>query len=390
MQSHSGRLFACAFAAAATLCASAASGASLDTNPAFPSYGDTVSLQLNDTDRASWFPGTRYRRDGRTITLEIEQVTGGFFGPRPDMISRPTILGEIAPGAYTLQARVFDMGNGDAPPRLVTRTLDVAAPEAPGVYPVPRAPGAYESFQLLVRADAGIDASSLRATLEGTTVRIDFDFSSDPAAASFAPVKVAGLAPGLYHAQASGRVPNLMAPARGFGGDFNVGASTPVIEYYAPGLDHYFISAWPDEIALLDAGTAFERTGERFRAWLKTADAPASAVPVCRFYASGPNSHFYTADPVECQSLKSLEQKQRADAEAKGQSFPGWQFEAIAFFALAPENGACPANSQPVYRTYNGRAAENDSNHRFMVRQPVRDAMLMGWTEEGIAFCAPL
>jgi len=390
MQSHTGRLLARVFAALAALCAGAAGSASLDTNPAFPSYGDTLALQVNGVGAPLWSPGTRYRRDGRTITLEVEQLTGGSFGPRTDMVPMPTMLGEIAPGSYILQARVFAMANADAPPRLFTRALDIAPPEAAGIYAVPRAPGAYETFQLLVRADAGIDASSLRATLDGTTVRIDFDFSNDPGAASFAPVQVQGLAPGMYRAEASGRVPNLMAPARTFAGNFNVGTSTPVIEYYAPALDHYFITAWPDEIATLDAGNGFERTGERFRAWLKAADAPASAVRVCRFYASGPNSHFYTADPAECEYLKSLEQKQRADAAAKGQSFPGWQFEAIAFFAIAPENGVCPANTQPVYRTYNGRAAENDSNHRFMVRQAVRDAMMMGWTEEGIAFCGPL
>jgi len=162
-----------------------------------------------------------------------------------------------------------------------------------------------------------------------------------------------------------------------------------VVEYYSDKLDHYLVTAWTDEIAALDAGTAFKRTGERFKAWLHASDAPAYAVPVCRFYASGPNSHFYTADPGECNYLKSLQQKQAADASAKGQPFPGWQFEAIAFYAIAPENGSCPANSRPVWRAYNDRAAENDSNHRFTVTDVVRRAMQVGWADEGLAFCAP-
>lgn len=390
MPSHIRRLFASASLTAAAFFAGTTCAASVDVNPAFPAYGDAVAVQLNGIGPAPYLPATRYRRDGRVITLEIEQIAAGFFGPRPDMVSTPLALGEIAPGSYTLQARLFDIGNPDAAPRLFTRTLEIAAPEAAGIYAVPRSPGAYETFQLLVRADDSLDPASLRATLNGTTLRIDFDYSTAPGAPSFAPVQVQGLAPGTYRVEAYGRNPTVMAPLHGFFAEVRVLATTPVIEYYSAKLDHYFVSAWPDEIGALDAAATFERTGERFRAWLRAADAPASAVPVCRFYASGPNSHFYTADPAECQLLKSMEQKQRADASAKGQAFAGWQFEAIAFFAIAPENAKCPANTQPVYRTYNGRAAENDSNHRFMVRQLVRDAMMMSWTEEGVAFCAPL
>jgi serine protease len=162
-----------------------------------------------------------------------------------------------------------------------------------------------------------------------------------------------------------------------------------VVEYYSDKLDHYLISAWPDEIGLLDGGTEFKRTGERFKAWLHASDAPASAVTVCRFYASGPNSHFYTADAAECQYLKSLQEKQAADAAQKGQPFPGWQFEAIAFYAIAPQAGACPAGTLPVWRAYNGRAAENDANHRFTATEAVRRAMAVSWSDEGLAFCAP-
>ena len=389
MQSHIRRLLARSGLAAFGLLAGCACAASLDVNPMFPSYGEAVSVQLKDAG-AIYLPAVRYRRDGRIITVEAEQMSGGFFYPRPDMATAALSLGEIAPGSYTLQARLFDMANPDAAPRLFTRTLDVAGPDASGIYPVPRAPGAYENFQLLVRADGPIDPASLRATVNGTTVHVDFSYSSDPNAASFAPVRIAGLAPGKYRAEASGTFPTLMAPPHLLASDFNVVATTAVIEYYAPKLDHYFISGWPDEIALLDPQDVFERTGETFRAWLHAADAPASAVPVCRFYASGPNSHFYTADPGECQYLKSLEQKQRADAVAKGQSFAGWQFEAIAFFAIPPQNGTCAAGTQPVYRTYNNRAAENDSNHRFTVRPVIHDAMLVSSTDEGVAFCAPL
>jgi hypothetical protein len=179
------------------------------------------------------------------------------------------------------------------------------------------------------------------------------------------------------------------APPRRYATDFQVKGTSTVVEYYSDQLDHYFISAWPDEVTALDAGVAFKRTGQRFQAWLRVADAPGYATPVCRFYASGPNSHFYTADPGECQYLKSLEQKQRADANAKGQPFPGWQFEAIAFYAVAPQGGACPSGTTPVYRAYNNRAAENDSNHRFTASERMRQAMRQSWVDEGVAFCSP-
>src|SRR5258706_7648678 len=180
----------------------------------------------------------------------------------------------------------------------------------------------------------------MHATIDGGLVRIDFDYSLDGSKPSCATRKLAGLAPRAWRVEAYGHNSGIASPGRELNGSFTVDAASTVVEYYSRQLDHYLVTAWTDEIAALDAGTAFKRTGERFKAWLRAADAPAYAVPVCRFYASGPNSHFYTAAPGECQYLKSLQQKQAADAAAKGQPFPGWQFEAIAFYAVAPENGS--------------------------------------------------
>ncbi|MBC8023177.1 MAG: hypothetical protein H7Y14_08670 [Burkholderiales bacterium] len=392
MQSHTSRVFTHVVAFALNAFAACAGAAGIEVNPAFPAYGQDISVQFADTGPAPYIPATRYHRNGGTITLELERIAGGYFGWRSDMAYLPVALGELAPGRYTVQAKLFDISNPDAPPYLFTHGIDVAAPDAPGVYAVPRTPGAYEGFQLVVRADGPIDASSLRATIAGSSIRVDFEISSDPAAPSFATVSVAGVMPGGYRAEAFGRVPGVMVPARRFAGDFRVDSTTTVVEYYSPKLDHYLISAWPDEIAALDADprAAFQRTGERFKAWLRAADAPASAAPVCRFYASGPNSHFYTADAGECQYLKSLEAKQRADATSKGQSFRGWQFEAIAFYAAALQGGSCPAGTRAVYRAYNNRAAQEDANHRFTASGTMRAAMRMDWADEGVAFCSPL
>jgi hypothetical protein len=207
---------------------------------------------------------------------------------------------------------------------------------------------------------------------------------------SFASVHIAGLAPGTYHLEGWGTPKGGGQPQRYFTRDVSIGAAANVIEYYADTLDHYFITAAPDEIAQVDSAAqpGWKRSGLGFKAWLHASDAPPAAQPVCRFYARGPNSHFYTGDASECQFLRSLESQQRADATAKGQSFLGWQYEGVVFYALVASNGQCPAATTPVYRLYNNRAAKGDSNHRFTSDGPMRAAM-EGWVDEGVAFCSP-
>jgi len=388
MPSHIARTFARLFACSAAAFAAAAS-AGVEVNPDFPVYGQAVSVMLSDVGADPYFIATRYRRDGANIVLEVEHASGGYFGYRPDTGYVPVSLGELAPGHYNVQAKLFDISDPDAAPLLFTRGIDVAPPESPGVYSVPRNPGANEAFQLVVVADGAIDASSLRATVTDSSIRVDFTYSTNGSAPKFGNVKVPGLAPGAYAVEVFGKNPAFFVNPTRFSGSVGVDATTTVAEYYSPRLDHYFMSAWPDEMVALDAGMGFMRTGETFKAWLRQGDAPGYAVPVCRFYASGPNSHFYTADPGECQFLKSLEAKQKAEANTKGQPFGGWQFEAIAFYALAPQGGTCPANTLPVYRAYNRRAEQGDSNHRFTVTSRMRVAMQVGWADEGVAFCSP-
>jgi hypothetical protein len=390
MQSHISRLRALLGALAAVVPFGLANAGSLDVNPLFPAYGQEVVVQLNDAGPAPYVPATRMRRSGDNIVLELEHIAGGFFGPRADMYYAPFSLGELAPGHYALQARLFDISDPDAPPRLFSSALDVAPPDALGVYPVPRNPGAYEAIQLVVHAEAGIDPKSLRATVTDDVVHIDFNFTPDPAAASFATVRIAGVRPGNYRVQAFGTYPTLMAPPYVYAGAFHVDATTTAVEYYAEKSSHYFTTPRADEIAALDAGTTYQRTGERFKVWLNAADAPASAVPVHRFYLKGPDSHFYTASAQDYETLRSIEQKDRAEAAAKGQAFQGWAYEGIGFYAIAATDGKCPAATRGVYRAYNMRWADNDSNHRFMATGGMRAAMWSQWADEGLAFCAPL
>jgi hypothetical protein len=148
-----------------------------------------------------------------------------------------------------------------------------------------------------------------------------------------------------------------------------------ITEYYNRPLNHYFLSSSAQENAIIDSGGAgegWERTGESFGAIVP--DYCYSSRPVFRFYGPGPNSHFFTVDSAECGGLRNHD--------------PGWQYEGEAFGAMLPSSGTCPARTLPIYRLYNGRAAQNDSNHRFTNRPDIYEQMkARGWLGEGVAMC---
>jgi hypothetical protein len=152
------------------------------------------------------------------------------------------------------------------------------------------------------------------------------------------------------------------------------------VEYFNAGFGHFFMTADGDEIAGLDAGAynyAFVRTGRSF----KVLDAPgANTVPVCRFFTTpgtfgAKSSHFYTANPAECDGLKLN---------------PNWIYEKIAFHIAVPAGGVCAAGTVPVYRAYN-HGQTGAPNHRFTTDLSVYQDFIAnrGWDAEGIAFCAP-
>ena len=149
------------------------------------------------------------------------------------------------------------------------------------------------------------------------------------------------------------------------------------IEYYNASLDHYFMTAEPDEAAMLDAGVivpGWQRTGYTFKVWSRD---NAAGLPACRFFGTpglGPNSHFFTILANECATV---------------QRNPMWTFEGIAFRAEIPDAaGACAADRVPVIRLYNnGKGGE--ANHRYLTSHSEIAAMLLeGWIIEGAVFCS--
>jgi hypothetical protein len=152
-----------------------------------------------------------------------------------------------------------------------------------------------------------------------------------------------------------------------------------VVAFYNTTLNHYFVSAGVGEVKSVDtggAGPGWTRSTGSFKAFDLATGIPASAKPVCRFYGTpgrGPNSHFYTFAGPECEAVKK-------DA--------GWTYEGVAFHIYEPTAGVCAAGTSPVYRAYNNRFAQNDSNHRYSTDKAALTAMA-GWTLEGVVFCSP-
>ena len=154
-------------------------------------------------------------------------------------------------------------------------------------------------------------------------------------------------------------------------------------EFYNTILGHYFVAAGQGEIdGILQgaAGPGWELTGESFKVWPQMpADTTTLAGPVCRFYgglSGGPNSHFFTASPDECQVVKNG---------------GGWFYEGIGFYIrpVAANPRQCPFGLLSVNRAYNNGFVRNDSNHRFTTSDSsILEMERKGWTVEGTVMCA--
>jgi Divergent InlB B-repeat domain len=166
-----------------------------------------------------------------------------------------------------------------------------------------------------------------------------------------------------------------------------VGNSTPVvangsrmIEFYNCDSKHFFYTRDPNEASSIDnggAGAGWQRTGLSF----DVESANGRNTGVCRFYGHptiGPNSHFFTLEGSECEGLKSL-----AMSTPYGQ--PRWNYEGTAFGAYPVTASSCPSGTNALYRYYNNRGAQNDSNHRFST--VVFNMNASGWTPEGVVMC---
>jgi hypothetical protein len=160
-------------------------------------------------------------------------------------------------------------------------------------------------------------------------------------------------------------------------------AVVDAVEYHHAGFDHYFVTAFSDEIAVLDSGAfggVWKRTGQSFR--VESNQSSAASAAVCRFFSTSfapRSSHFYTALASECLTLRSNY---------------NWQYEGLAFYVASPTtSGACASGYSKVYRLYNN-GKSGAPNHRYTTSTSVRTQMMgQGWVPEGygegVAFCSP-
>jgi hypothetical protein len=152
----------------------------------------------------------------------------------------------------------------------------------------------------------------------------------------------------------------------------NPAGKVVAVEYYHRKLDQYFVTAIPAEVDDLDRGVhaGWERTGLRFLAYVNP--APGTN-PVCRFYRppSFGDSHFYSASPDEC-------------AATTAQHPVDWieESKAVFYIGLPDAAGACPTETQPVWRFFNKATV----NHRYTAEVVLRDQMRARpsvWVAEG-------
>ena len=148
------------------------------------------------------------------------------------------------------------------------------------------------------------------------------------------------------------------------------------IEYYNPSLDHYFMTADPNEVAILDGQVipGWERTGYVFKVY---APGNPAGIPACRFFGRegvGPNSHFFSILANECEDTMNNQL---------------WTFEGLVFRTEGPDTaGSCAVDRVPVVRMYNnGKGGE--ANHRYLTsHSEIGEMLRQGWIIEGTVFCS--
>ena len=213
---------------------------------------------------------------------------------------------------------------------------------------------------------------------DGFTVPLDCVAAVNPGVPNHVKIAIADTSDAIYDAAVFLAAGGMRSPGTGAVTGSNV---TRVIEYYHAGFDHYFMTAIPNEITLLDNGTiqGWTRTGHSFNVFVT---GTPGTVDVCRFFSTAfgaKSSHFYTPYAPECAIVKTN---------------PNWQFEAAVFNMVLPRaDGTCDAGLRPLYRVYNDGMG-GAPNHRQVTDVSLFEMMkALTWTPEGqgegVIACVP-
>jgi hypothetical protein len=222
------------------------------------------------------------------------------------------------------------------------------------------------------------EAGGKNTELDGLTVPLECVAAVTPGAVNRVKIAIADTSDGLYDAAVFLAAAGVRSPGSGAITGSTLAKS---IEYYHAGFDHYFVTAIPNEITLLDNGTlaGWSRTGQAFNVFVT---GTPGTVEVCRFFSTAfglRSSHFYTPDANECAIVTAS---------------ATWQFEGRVFNVVPPNgDGSCPTATQPLYRLYNNGQG-GSPNHRYTTDLGLFDAMvLLGWIPEGsgigVIACVP-
>lgn len=259
--------------------------------------------------------------------------------------------------------------------------------QAPTLIVSPAQPEAYQSFTVTIRIcenDSTLETNVgiVGVHAEAGTVTLDHMANMTIFLACgyrFKTATVPGLPQGTYVIKARNLYSGDHSPV--LLGEFAVSpapTAQPVYAFLHGGINHYFITASQTQRDFLRKNNLGWRiVDEGFKAWPASGPAPIAAKPVCRLYSPLVNTHFFSADAASCDLLK--------------QQTGTWIDEGIAFRALVPTAGTCPSGTLPVWRLYNNRFAQLDSNHRYVVSQDTYRHMIENsWIGEGVAFCSPV
>ncbi|MCC6194400.1 MAG: choice-of-anchor L domain-containing protein [Burkholderiales bacterium] len=222
------------------------------------------------------------------------------------------------------------------------------------------------------------ESGARNTEFDGLTVPLECVAAVTPGVPNRVKIAIADTADEIYDAAVFLATGGVRSPGTGAVTGSNV---IKAIEYYHAAFNHYFVTANPQEIELLNAGAfaGWTRTGKAFNVF--TLGTPGT-LDVHRFF-SGPlvstliSTHFYTSNANEAAGLSVN---------------PKWVFEAKVF-GIMPAVPACPTGMIALLRLYNGSMG-GVPNHRFLV--DVADLNFMvaaGWIQEGdygMAGCVPL
>ncbi len=149
-----------------------------------------------------------------------------------------------------------------------------------------------------------------------------------------------------------------------------------------PGEFRYFMTARPADKAYLAANPQMAWKPLYVFSAYAADSAPPGAVAVCRFYLPTLATHFYSAQPAECDQFKRD---------------PLFVFEGDDFYVSLPSEtntqiAACGQSEAPVYRAYNEGARRHVSgNHIYGTDVGLANylASNAGWRYEGVVMCVP-